>query len=169
MKIRKNFLFGVLLSLLTTACDLLGHDGSNINIPPPAANVSGIWMISGRGQREDCTDKSTNEAFSLASSMSLSVAQAVGNNAPDTLFLAKDLDLPAEVTFIFSGQVDGQTVNFSTDERQVDDKQVEIYKLMFNYTGTVAGKTISGSLNGLGPETCTSNGNFEVNIERDDE
>ncbi len=142
---------------LSVACEPLNDlvDEPDINEDPcQSANgpapVDGIWVITGNGQRTECSNDDLNNDFSLASNGNLVVKQD-----DDTLSLNGTID-----GFSFTGTVDGICVNFTTIE------ETNGPDLSYSWSGKVnSDGSITGTFTGTGPSDCASNGSFTAIVQ----
>ncbi|MBI5507511.1 MAG: hypothetical protein HY903_02040 [Deltaproteobacteria bacterium] len=155
-QISRRTSFLALLSV--TGCGTSPGESGGGGPPVYDADVSGTWLLSGRGSRTGCADKVLDGDFSLDGMVPLQVRQAPQAGLPDTLSLVETVDVPPGTTFSFHGTVSGAAVRFNTVEQGTG------YRLLFSFSGEASAAFVSGTFTGDGPEDCSATGTFEVVI-----
>lgn len=112
-------------------------------------SVTGEWVITGTGQRDDCDDGMFDTSFFTLGPSTLRIEQTASND----LQLGEIID-----NFTFDGEVDRQCITFTTAEMDAAGT------LVYEWSGLIVGSDIEGNFTGSGPPGCEVQGDFEVEI-----
>jgi len=124
---------------------------------PVAADLAGRWTLRGSGSRTGCTDSRYAGRFTFETPQALEVV----SDASSTATVAK-LRLANPIPgFTLSAQLSGSCFSAQTNETLPEDS------VDFAFTADVgSGATLlQGKFEGNGPETCVSEGTFDLSIE----
>ena len=154
---------GLCAVLLVSGCvlpdDLFDHDPCDIDSSAGAepARVAGIWRLEGTGEWTGCrSGVQDGTAFDL-SAPPLTVVQHEDPDDPDQDVLVLE---GGPEGFEFSGVVRGTCVDVETTDNTTGET------ITFTFEGNYTSRNeITGEFRGIGPGSCDSDGDFEIDID----